>query len=211
MTYDATKLPGVDSNLTDSVVAAPTTRLMATQDVSGSQEPISLEEAKDHLHVVFDDENDYISMLITAARQAAEDNLNRTIMQRTLTAVFDSSDVKYVLRRPPIISVDNVFVVAADGTQNVLDASMYRVSPSFRIITAPGATWLNDLREGATLMVDYTAGYAPGEVPAPIIHWMKLVIGTMYANRETMSAGVQIYSMPDNFMSWLMQPYMVYE
>lgn len=46
-------------------------------------EPISLAEAKAHLRVVFDDDNDYIENLITAARQYAEGYQNRVYMTYT--------------------------------------------------------------------------------------------------------------------------------
>lgn len=40
-------------------------------------EPITLAEAKAHLRVIYDDEDEYIKTLITAARQYAEQYQNR--------------------------------------------------------------------------------------------------------------------------------------
>jgi hypothetical protein len=59
--------------------------------------------------------------------------------------------------------------------------------------------------------VYYTAGYPVGEVPLPIVQWMLLAIGTMYANRENEVVGATVAPLPDNFSRWLLQPYMVYE
>jgi uncharacterized phiE125 gp8 family phage protein len=204
LTYDATKLLG-------SPVG--TMSVMAAESISDS-EPISLEQAKAHLRQPFDDDNDYISALIVAARQMAEGRLNRTLKQRTLRAGFDLMSSSYTLRKPPIISVDSVKLMDVYGNETAVDATDYRVSTYFEpgmLVGAPGSTWSNSVRSGSVLIVEYTAGYDAAQVPQPIIQWMLLAIGTMYENRETMSAGVQIYDMPADFMSWLLQPYMVYE
>lgn len=187
---------------------------MAASAPTNPSEPISLDQAKKHLRVVFDDENDYISSLITAARQMAEGALNRTLMQRALIATFDSMDTRFWLRKPPIISVESIMVTDRYFADSELDADAYKLTPSadgMLIRPGNGSTWLTTVQGGGTLTVQYTAGYEPGTVPAPIIQWMLLCIGTMYENRETMSAGVQIYDMPEDFMRWLLQPYMVYE
>jgi uncharacterized phiE125 gp8 family phage protein len=186
---------------------------MVAFEAAVSNEPISLAEAKAHLRVYLPDEDDYIAGLITAARQMAEGRLNRTLVQRSRTVTFDAMDARYVLRKPPVVSVDNVVVSGVDGA---IDSTLYVLrdygedSPPV-LSAAYGSTWAAAIPRGAVLTVEYTAGYPDGEVPRPIIQWMLLAIGTMYENRETESAGVQIYSLSEDFMRWLLQPYMVYE
>lgn len=46
-------------------------------------EPITLAEAKNHLRVMHDDEDAYIEILITAARQYAENYQNRVYVEYT--------------------------------------------------------------------------------------------------------------------------------
>lgn len=179
----------------------------------GIIEPITLEEAKLQLREVLPDEDDYVLSLITVARQMAEGRLNRTLVRRQINRVFEGKVGDYRLFKPPFVSLDSVTLTDAYGAV-VGEDSSYRVVMSGEIpILFPGygLTWNPALAQGGSLAVTYTVGYAPGEVPAPIVQWMKLVIGTLYNNRETMSPGAQMFSMPDEFFKWLLQPYMVYE
>lgn len=197
-------------------LVARSAEAFTAQDAEESLEPITLDEAKKHLRVVIPDEDDYILSLITAARQMAEGRLNRTLMLRTRRQVFDRDSTSYVLRKPPVVSVDEVSVLDQAGVPTAIDATAFRVrqygedAPS-EIEALPGATWPGLLRTGSLLAVDYLAGYPVGEVPAPIIAWMKLVIGALYEQRESMVVGVSVSMIPEEFNRWLLQPYMVYE
>lgn len=53
-------------------------------------EPVSLQEAKAHLRVDFDDDDGLIQALIAAARQAAETITNRQLMSARWKLVMDS-------------------------------------------------------------------------------------------------------------------------
>ena len=46
--------------------------------------------------------------------------------------------------------------------------------------------------------------------PESIKQWLHMAVGTMYACRES-NSDVQLYSLPDDFMCDLLQPYVVYE
>lgn len=197
-------------------LVARSAQAFTTQDVGDSLEPITLQQAKEHLRVVIPDEDDYILSLITAARQMAEGRLNRTLMLRTRRQVFDRDSTSYALRKPPVVSVDEVSVLDSAGAAMVLDATAFRVRqygedapPEIEALS--GATWPALLRTGSLLAVDYLAGYPVGEVPAPIVAWMKLVIGALYEQRESMVVGVSVSMIPEEFNRWLLQPYMVYE
>lgn len=201
--YDATLL----SNL-----AGQGSRLESADTDGVANEPITLAKAKAHLRVVCDDEDDYIAGLITAAREMAEGRLNRTLVQRQLTVAFPAWCVRMALPKPPLVSVDSVVYLDTDGVEQSLDeydvqeyATPAAISLSYGT-PVPALRWRPD-----AIRVTYTAGYADGNVPAPILSWMLLVIGSLYENRETLSAGMQVYSIPDDFMSWMLQPYMVYE
>jgi uncharacterized phiE125 gp8 family phage protein len=182
---------------------------------SSTGEPITLDEAKAHLRVVGSDDDAYILSLIVTARQMAEGRLNRTIVSRQRTEVFEPGETRFRLLKPPIVSVDSVEVTDYARFQTLLTNEEYYLhatgdGSTVRLRAAPGSAWSAAAARG-TVAVTYTAGYAPGQVPRPIIQWMLLVIGTLYGNRETMSAGVQIFDMPPDFMKWLLQPYKVYE
>lgn len=178
-------------------------------------EPITLEEAKHHLNVVYDDDNDYISSLIVAARRMTEGKLNRTITQRVLESAF-SSWGRMPLRKPPFVQIESVSYFDVDGNERTLDPDQITVStrrepacvelsPLFR----PYAPSLYPMDEA--VVVRYTAGYPVGQVPQDIIHWMKLQIGSMYEHRESVIAGVSVSPLPEMYEKMFLQPYMVYE
>lgn len=200
---DATKLPTQE----------PQMRLRVLE--SGTTEPITLAEAKAHLRVVFDDEDDYIASLIVAARQMAEGKLNRTITQRVRERAFCGWG-RMPLLKPPFVQIESVSYIDAEGNELTLESTDITVttrSEPATVALAPALRSspprLGDVDEA--VIVRYTAGYAPGEVPRPILQWMLLVIGSLYENRETIVAGVSVASIPEDFLKWLLQPYMVYE
>ncbi|KAK1548197.1 hypothetical protein Q3G72_008866 [Acer saccharum] len=196
---------GVDDSSTTGIITTP----------ENVPEPISLVEAKAHLRVVVNDDDDYIASLIIAARQMAEGKLNRSLVRKSIQATYDSTDSVYWLRKPPVLQVTAASTLSnTDGTATALgtdDFYTYGIGDDIMFRSKSGATWPNSVARGDTLSVTYEAGYAAGAVPRPITQWMLLCIGTMYENRETMAAGVQIYAMPEDFQRWLLQPYMVYE
>lgn len=176
-------------------------------------EPITLEEAKAHLRVVFDDENDYISRLIVAARQMAEGRLNRTLPVQTIAASFDGWGSALKLPRPPFIAVESIAYIDSEGAEQLLEAPGYYVNEFVEpaaIYAYYGVPWPSLQQRQGAVTVTYRAGYVGG-VPEPIKAWMLLAIGALYQNRESVVAGVSVTELPADFMNLLLQPYMVYE
>lgn len=209
---DETELDAINKPDPLTISAKPSEDLAVNiQADMEAPEPISLAQAKEHLRVVYNDEDDYISGLIVAAREMAEGKLNRTIKQRVRESAFcDWSNI--VLRKPPFVSVESLSYIDTSGQEQYLDdyAVRSRSEPA-RIALPYGFSAPSIQPNDEAIVVRYVAGYPEGEVPQPIIQWMLLVIGTMYENRETMSAGVNVTSIPEDFFKWLLQPYMVYE
>lgn len=58
-------------------------------EVNRMAEPITLVEAKSHLRVIFDDDDSYITALISAARQYAEQYQNRVYVEPDPTVTAD--------------------------------------------------------------------------------------------------------------------------
>lgn len=160
-------------------------------------EPITLAQAKAHLREEQDEtHNDLlISSLITVARQAAEDRLQRTLIettwQRTLDA-FPRGDGHVQLLMPRILSVESVKYLAPDGTLTTLDPAAYELDPTAEpglLMPAHGTSWpATRVRPGA-VQVRYKAGYGTtaADVPAPIVQWIKLALTDLYVNRARSS------------------------
>lgn len=178
-------------------------------------EPITLEEAKKHLKLegVLDDEDDQIMSMIVAAREMAEGKLNRTITQRIREQAFSGwGDMP--LRKPPFVQIESVSYYDQDGVENSIEPSDLSVSTrseparvSLRYGFQPPAL----AHQSEAVIVRYLAGYEPGNVPRMIVAWMLLVIGALYAQRESIVVGVSAAMIPEEFNSWLLQPHMVYE
>jgi uncharacterized phiE125 gp8 family phage protein len=178
-------------------------------------EPITLQEAKRHLRVVFDDEDTQIEAMIVAARQMAEERLNRALMPQTIAFTADSFGKEVALPRPPLRALGGVSYIDVDGTLQTMDPANYVVD-TFRdpprVVVPYGTTWPTTRNQFGAVTVTYEAGYADAEsVPVPIKHWMLLVIGTMYNNRETLVNGTISQALAGDFVNWLLQPYMVYQ
>lgn len=201
----------------DAVKLVASTADAQAREVGGATlvEPITLERAKDHLRIgpFQPDEDDYIQSLIVAARVMAEGRTNRALVQRQFIESFPAWCSRMALPKPPLVSVDSVSYYDTDGASTDLGSASYDVydtTPTTVALAygapAPALRWRPD-----AVRITYTAGYAEGEVPAAILQWMLLVIGTLYENRSTVNAGTQTYSLPEDFMQWMLQQFVVYE
>lgn len=177
-------------------------------------EPITVEEAKHHLRVIGPDDDAQIGAMITAARVMVENRLNRALMPQTIRATADAFGGYVVLPRPPLLGVTSVSYVDSTGATQTLAPGGYVVDTTReppRLNAPYGVAWPDTRAQRGAVTVTYQAGYPDAaSVPAPIKQWMLLAIASMYAHRESMTAGVQVYPLPDDFIAWLLQPYMVY-
>lgn len=198
-----------------SLIAAAAVLTTAADD-GNIPEPITLAEAKAHLRVYGDDEDAYITGLIVAAREMAEGRLNRTIRQRTRTALFRGWSDDFQLTKPPFISIDTITYADEEGQVQTLDNALYYVASQEDdapgvVEFVPGYALPVLYTRRRPVTVSYLAGYPEGGVPRAIVQWMLLAIGALYQNRESVVAGVSVAALPDDFMQLLIQPYMVYE
>lgn len=185
---------------------------MATPKRTGppAAEPVTLAEAKLHLRVDGNDEDAYITGLITVARMAAEDRLERSLVNTPWRVALDGFADAITLPMPPIVSVQSLKYWDADGVQQTLAGTGYvldAASEPGRLVPAPGQAWpATQSGRVNAVEVNYTAGYGPtgSDVPAPVRHWMLLALGDMYANRER---SAERPSVPQSFADGLLDPY----
>lgn len=158
---------------------------------SVGNEVISLAEAKLHLRVDHNTEDDLISALITAAREHVEKYLNLAVVEKSLTLYLDAFPSGNVIELPysNLIGIDSVKYRDGSGALQTWDPSNYTedtASNPGRLIKAYNVSWPNTLGHPQAVEITYTAGYggSPPEVPQPIIAAMMLVIGDLYEHRE---------------------------
>lgn len=181
-----------------------------------SVEPLTLAQAKDHLReTLVDAGNDaYITALITVARQAAEDRLQRTLLETTLQRVlpgFPCSDA-IKLSLPSVLSIDWVKYIDASGVEQTLAPTEYSLQPGSepgQLWPAYGKSWPSHRCQPGAVHVQYKAGYGStaDKVPTPIVQWIKLALTDLYENR---ARSAERPAVPQQFADSLLDTYRVW-
>ena len=78
-----------------------------------SVEPITLDEAKNHLKIDSAEDNALISSKIITARQWAEKETKRAFITQTLEMYLDSAPAEIEIPRPPLQSVESIKTISA--------------------------------------------------------------------------------------------------
>ena len=173
-------------------------------------EPLSLQEVKEYLRLEDASDERVVQPLIIAARQFAEEHMNRALMQQTITLNLDTTietenplwegmrtapDINYyknyvVLPRSPVISVTSLKTYNDSDTASTMAASKYYVDTQrepARIVLRTGETFPTALRVANAIEVVYVAGYTSAyAVPEPIRMGMLQHIAYMYEHRGDM-------------------------
>lgn len=160
--------------------------------IDAASEPLTLEDAKEHLRVLTSDDDDYITALISAARNHVETATGRALINQTWVATFDNfCGLKLFLPRPPLVSVVGVtYRDTSDGTAQTVSSNDYEVNS----LSEPGLIRFETLPSFDSTLenpiaVEFVAGFgeAPINVPRELLHAMKLLIGHWYRQRSSVA------------------------
>lgn len=172
--------------------------------------PITLEEAKAHLRVDTDDDNNLIEALIDAAVDYCDGPtgfLGRALIDQTWELVLDAfpaCDKEIKIPMPPLIEVVSIKYDDGAGAEQTLDPSRYTVdSVSEPGWVLPVGSWPSTFDGVNAVRVRFRCGYldqtaspAAENVPAAIKAAIKLIIGNLYGNRETIVIGQSVAEIP---------------
>jgi uncharacterized phiE125 gp8 family phage protein len=185
-----------------------------TRATAPAVEPVTLSEAKAHMRVDTSDDDTYIGTLITAARQWAEEYLDRSLVNTQWTMRLDSFPYEIELPRPPIASSGTITAVTltytlADESTATLSAAEYRVDRS----STPGVvrqlrsgSWPANLDDYNAVSVTWWGGYGStgSSVPAVIRHAILMLCSHWYETRgATLSTGAVPQDVPFGVRSLL--------
>ena len=180
-------------------------------------QPVTLAEAKLHLRVDHTADDDLITSLIVAAREAAEHMTGRALITQTWERVLDAFPCAEIeLARPPVVSIASVSYVDAAGDTQVMDSADYALDnttpPGWVLPSAAAGTWPAALDTANAVRVRFVAGYgADGSfVPSGILAWIKVRIGTLYKLREEVVTGVSVSDLSGSYTNTLLDPYRVW-
>lgn len=180
-------------------------------------EPVTLQEAKDHLKVDFEDEDSLITGMIAAARDYAETYCNRALMTQTILQVlhdfpFYSSNNPYCavrLYRTPVQSLVSITYKDLDGNSTTVELEkvvLSNIEIPARIAPKSGENWPDSIKEPGAITIEYTAGVSdPADVAPSIKSAILLLVGEMYERRENF-----VKSLPDAVTA-LLSPYKIRE
>lgn len=175
-----------------------------------STEPVSLAEAKLHLRVDQDTEDDLIGSLIVAARMDCEARLQRTLINTAWEWTLDAFGDLGAVPMPPLVSTTSISYYDDAGALQTLGSGAYRVDAAGEPgRVEPVGQWPTAQDRLNAVTVAYQAGYGAdaANVPAPIRQWILLAIGDMYANRSRSSDRPAV---AQDFSDGLLDPYKVW-
>lgn len=168
-------------------------------------EPISLDDAKDHLRVDISDDDDLISALITAARERVENFCNRAFVSAEFAVLYSgdlpSGDAALWV---PLPDVTDTTVTYTDADGASASFTGYTFDAERQTIT-PDDAWPS----GSNLRVGVTAGNedSPITLPGPIRSAILLYLADLYDRRTASFVDERYYENPAAVS--LMMPYRV--
>jgi uncharacterized phiE125 gp8 family phage protein len=155
-------------------------------------EPVTLQEAKDHLRVTGTDEDTLISALISAARVKAEEETGRAIVTQTISVFWDTWPTTYPTLFLPIVPALAVSDVRYQDESNVTQTisaadyqvDLYGLTP--RIVFDSEYDQPDFATVPNALQVRYVAGADVADVDEATKAAIKLWLGMLYERREDM-------------------------
>ncbi len=170
-----------------------------------ASEPVSLAEARAHLRLTGDDDEQSVTNYLMAARQFVENYIGRALINRTYDFKLDwgwpCRDLikRIVLPMPPLVSVTSINYIDTTGTSQLLASNQYQVTLGNvygSIVEAYAVTWPSVRNQVDAITVRFVAGYgttAPDAVRQAIL----LMTGHMYENREAAAIrGANVSELP---------------
>ncbi len=180
--------------------------LVVSTASTSSDRPVTVAEAKEHLRIVdFTDDDTYIGLLIDAATTWCEDFCDRTFADKAYTVAFDDWPADRIeLPRPPLrlnatasSATVTISYVDTSGTTQTLTWSQSGTQ-DFRLDRdhVPALAyplylddWPSVRLDDKSVQITYLAGYSgAANVPVPLKHAIKLLVGHWYANREAVGS-----------------------
>jgi uncharacterized phiE125 gp8 family phage protein len=152
-----------------------------------SDEIMTLEQAKAHLRVDYNDDDTLIEQLISVSRTIVEDVTYLSLVAKSWRLNVAANLRLVKLPRPPIVNILQVNFISNDGIATLLNSSNYWLEVDAGCvhfldshIVPPDAKYLS---------INYNAGYEANKIPTPLIQAAKLMLGHFYDNRNLMIDG----------------------
>jgi uncharacterized phiE125 gp8 family phage protein len=166
-------------------------------------EPILLAEAKAHLRVTENDEDDLVGALIAAARIAVETEIRRVLIAQEWRLIVDEwPEDGVTLPLVPALSVEAVRAIDSDGVVTELTEDDYEFDPADFSVT------VDPVAGAARYEIDFTSGYGEtgAEVPQPLRQAIRLLVTHWYEHRSAVTLDDDLSAAPLGYRE-LVAPY----
>ena len=182
-------------------------------------EPVTLNDVEGQCRIVdLSAEASTIELMISAVREKAEIITCRALIAKTEVLTlnnFPANRAAIKLIKPPLKSVTSVVYIDANGVEQTLSSSLYRVitnvEPGY-IVPVHGQSWPVTLPELAVITITYECGYLIGDIPKAIKQWMLLNIATLYENRESQGVAMgrsTVFNLDETLCDGLIESYRI--
>ncbi|WP_040676142.1 head-tail connector protein [Nitrobacter sp. Nb-311A] len=166
--------------------------LTPIRTVAPAEMPVTLAEAKAHLRVDHDDQDDLITAQIKAATawfDGYSGILGRALITQTWRQDFASFTDRLNLPLSPVISLVGVTYYDTDNLQQTLEAGSYELFADARgayVTLRPGQVWPVTFYRPDAVTVTFTAGFgAAADVPEPIRQAILLIVQRLFDGTDT--------------------------
>ena len=161
--------------------------------IAAAKQPVSLNDAKDHLVIQGTNDDTLIKDKIKVATAYAQDVTGRVFISQDWKLVLDSfpggAGIIY-LPKPPLLSITKVDYLDTNGDSQTLASSKYvvdTVSTPARLAPAFGEVWPTTRGTLNAVTIEFKAGYGvnSADVPVQIKEAILSLTGHLYEHRET--------------------------
>lgn len=163
---------------------------MILRQITAGASALSLLDAKAHLRVDHNDEDDLIAALADAACASIAENVGRVLAEGQWTVSVAAVDGDLVFPLAPVRSVDAItYYDANDAEQTASVGDFYLFADDDRAILRPkaGKSWPATIARDDAITVTITVGM--DAVPPGLIAAAKLLLGHWYDTRAAVAMG----------------------
>lgn len=162
---------------------------------------LALNAAKTFLRVDGDDQDELIAALRDAALDWVERHTARSFEARAWRWTTSGFDIALRLPIGPVVGVDAIEYLDIAGVPVAL-AEDRMIVRGGQVLTAAGFSWPATSVADAAVSVEFNAGLAdPGDIPPALVAAAKLLLGHLFANRETVITGTIATEVPFGVMT----------
>ena len=158
--------------------------------------PVSVAEAKQFSRIEHADDDAMIATLIQAATARAEATTGTRFVAQTVRLQADDWAELFSLPIGPVTAVSEVRYEDLDAQEQVFaDVELFGQGLSRGIRLTAGSGWPNDVRPvSGAITVELNVGYT--DLPQSLAAAIMLMVGDLYANRETAAVGMSASEIP---------------